>query len=104
MNALRPVILAIEADFFVLPRRQPEHLQREKLQRSQQFAPAVEQQGGIRSGEINQNFRLLPIAVFRNRRVDHDPILEPEPAVRDHGLQKLVNLFGSSDFIGNGHE
>src|SRR5437660_12072114 len=67
MNALRPVILAIEADFFVLPRRQPEHLQREKLQRSQQLAPAVEQQGGIRSGEINQNFRLLPIAVFRNR-------------------------------------
>jgi len=31
MNALRPMILAIEADFFVLPRGQPQHFQREKL-------------------------------------------------------------------------
>jgi hypothetical protein len=32
-----------------------------------------------------------------------DPVLQPEPAVADDGLQKLPNLFGGGDFIGDWH-
>ena len=84
--------------------RQAKHLERQQFKGAQQFSAAIEQQGGVGSGEVHENFRFFPITILLQRGIDHDPILKAKPAVGDDGLQELVNLFGGSDFVGNGHE
>src|SRR6202140_360885 len=104
LNSQRALILAIEANLLMLARRQPQHLESQQFQSAQQFSPAIEQQGRVGPGEIHQNLRLLPVAVFRQRWIYDDPVLQPKSAVRHYGLQKLINLFCGSEFVGNGHE
>jgi hypothetical protein len=99
LNAQGAAILAVEADFFVLARRQVQHFKGKQFKGAQQLSAAIEQQRGIGAGEVDKNFRLLPVAILRERGVDDDAVLEVKTAVSDNGLKELVDLIGGSDFV-----
>ena len=99
LNAHGAAILAVEADFLVLPGSQVQHLEREQFKGAQQLSAAIEQKCGVGAGEVDENFRLLPVAILRERRVDDDAVLEVKTAVSDNGLKELVDLIGGSDFV-----
>jgi len=64
---------------------------------------ALEKESGVGSGELDEDFGMLPFALFRNRGIDGDAVFEFESAVGDHGLEKFSDFFGGSDFVGDGH-
>lgn len=99
LNAQGAAILAVEADFLVLPGSKVEHLEREQFKRAQQFSAAIEQKRGVGAGKVDENFRLFPVAILRERWVDDDAVLEVKTAVSDDGLKELVDLIGGSDFV-----
>ena len=99
----RTEILAVEPDFLVLVALQVQNLRPQQFKGAQQFAAALEQQSRIGPGEFHENFRMLPLAILRDRRIDRDPVFQFESAIGDDGLQKFANLFGGSNFVGNWH-
>lgn len=102
-NPQRAEIFAIEPDLLVLIALQVQNFRREQLKRTQQLAPAIEQQRGIRPGKLHQDFRMLPLAVLRDRRIDGDAVFQFKAAVRYHGLQKFPNLLRGSNLVCNRH-
>ena len=103
LDAQRALILAVEGNLFVLAGRQAQHFEGEEFEGAQQFSAAIEQEGGVGAGEVDENFRLLPVAVLGQRRIDDDPVFEAESAVGDDGLEEGVDLIGGGEFVGNGH-
>jgi hypothetical protein len=76
----------------------------QQLKRPQQFAAALQQHRRVRTRKFHQNFRMFPLAILRNRRIDRDPVLQLEAAMRNDGLQKLPNLLRSHNLVGNRHK
>src|SRR5579864_343022 len=99
LNAQGAAILAVETDFLVLTRSQVQHFKRKQFKRAQQLSAAIEQKSGVRTREVDENFRFFPVAILRERRVDDDAVLEVKTAVSDDGLKELVDLIGGSDFV-----
>jgi hypothetical protein len=99
LNAHGAPILAVEADLLVFAGGEVQHLEREQFKRAQQLSAAIEQQRGVGAGEVDEDFRLFPIAILRERRVDNNAVPEVKTAVSDDGLKELVDLIGGSDFV-----
>jgi hypothetical protein len=97
------MILAVERNLLVLAGRQAEHFKGEKFEGAEEFATAIEQECGVGTGEVDENLRLLPVAVFGHGRIDDDAVLEAESTERDDGLEELVDLFGGGEFVRNRH-
>src|SRR5579871_1313132 len=104
LNPHRAVILAIKRNFLVFAGGQAEHFEGEQFEGAEKFAATIEQQSGIGPGEVDKDFRLFPVAVLGQRRIDDDTILEVQSAVRDNGLQEFINLVSGGNFVGYGHE
>lgn len=88
------LIVAIEGNLFVLAGRETEYLESEELEGAQELSAAIEEESGVGSGEVDENFGTLPVAVLGERRVDGDAVFEMEASVGDYGLEELVDLFG----------
>jgi len=78
----------------VLAALEVQDFRRQEFERAQQLAGALEQQGGIGSGKLDEysgcsHSRSCAI------EIDGNAVLELEAAVRDYGLQKFANLFRS---------
>jgi ABC-type iron transport system FetAB ATPase subunit len=99
LNAHRATILAVEADFLMLAGSKVQHLEREEFKGAQQLSAAVKQEGGVGPGEVYENFRLLPVAILRERRVDDNAVFEAKAAMSDYGLKELIDLIGGSNFV-----
>jgi len=97
------LILAVERNFFVLAGGEAKDFEREKFEGAEEFSAAVEKKSGIGSGQVDENFGALPVAVLGQGRVDGDAVFEVEASVGDHGLEEFVDLFGGGEFVGNGH-
>ena len=103
LDTKRALILAIEGDFLVLSGREMQHFERKQFEGAEKFSAAIEQKRGVGAGEVNEDLRLLPVAIFRERRIDDDAVFEAKSALGDDGLQKFVDLLGGGEFVGNGH-
>src|ERR1700751_5205166 len=99
LYAHRAAILAVEADLLVLAGSKVQHLERKEFKGAQQFSAPVEQERGVGAGEVDKNFRLLPVAILRERRVDNDPVFEAKTAMGDDGLKELVDFIGGGYFV-----
>ena len=99
LDAHGTAILAVEADFLVLAGSKVQHLERKQFKGAQQLSAAVEQERGIGAGEVDENFRLFPVAILGERWVDDDAVFEAKTAMGDDGLEELIDLIGSSDFV-----
>jgi len=97
------LILAVERNFFVLAAGKAKDFEREKFEGAEKFSAAIEEKSGIGSGQVDENFGALPVAVLRQGRVDGDAVFEVEASVGDYGLEEFVDLFGGGEFVGNGH-
>jgi hypothetical protein len=98
-----PEILAVEPDLFVLVALQVQ-ISEASNSKERSNSPPRSSKSRIRPGKLHQNFRMLPLAILRYRRIDGDPILQFEAAVGNDGLQKFTNLFGSSNFVSDWHK
>jgi hypothetical protein len=97
--AHRAAILAVETDLLVLAGSKVQHLERKEFKGAQQFSAAVEQERGIGAGEVDKNFRLLPVAILGERRVDNNAVFEAKTAMGDDGLKELVDFIGGGYFV-----
>src|ERR1700757_2942239 len=99
LDAQRAVILAVEADLFMLAGGQAQHFKGEQFEGAKQFSAAIEQEGGVGAGEIHEDIGLLPVAIVGHGRIDYDAVFQAESAVSDDGLEEFVDFVGSSDFV-----
>jgi len=83
---------------------QAEHFEGEEFEGTEKLSAPVEKERGVGAGEVDEDFRLFPIAVLGERRVDDDAVFETESAVGDDGLEEGVDFVSGGDFVGNGHE
>ena len=97
------VIHAIEADFLMLFAGETEHFDSEKFDGAEQLGAAFQEQGGVRSGKFNQDFGTLPIALLPERWVDGNAVFQVQTRLGDNTAQKLIDLVGGRDFVGNRH-
>jgi hypothetical protein len=97
-------VLAIEPNLLVLVALEVQNFGGEQLEGAKQFAAAVEKQGGVGAGELDEDFRMLPLAVLGHGGIDGDAVFEFEAAVRDDGLEEFSDLLGGGYFVGNWHK
>jgi len=99
LNAHRAPVLAIEADLLVFAGCETQHLQSDQFKSPQQFCATIEQHGGVRAGEVDEDFGFLPVAVLRQWRVNDDAVFEAKTTVRDDGLEKLIDFIRGGYFV-----
>jgi len=87
----------------VLAAGKTKHFECEEFEGAEEFSATVEEKSGVGSGEVDENFGALPVAVLGQGRVDGDAVFEVEASVGDYGLEEFVDLFGGGEFVGNGH-
>src|SRR5580698_10134944 len=104
LDAERALILAVEGDLFVLSGGKVQHFEGEQFEGAEKLSTAIEEQWRVGSGEVDEDLRLLPVAIFGKWRIDDDAVFEAKSALGDDGLQKFVDLVGGGEFVGNGHE
>ncbi len=100
LKAHGALIFAVERNFLVLAGRQAQDFEGEQFQGAEKFAAAIEEQGRVGSGQIDEDFRLLPLAL--RRRIDDDAVLQVKAAVSDDSLQEFVDLIGGGEFVHRG--
>jgi len=60
----------------VLVALQAENFGSQQLERAQEFAAAFEKERRIRSGKLDEDFGMLPLALFGDGRINRDAIFE----------------------------
>ena len=98
------LILAVEGNLLVLARGKMQHLQSKKFEGTEEFSAAIEKQNRVGTGEVDQDFRFLPVAVLGDGRVNRDAVFETQATVGNNGLEEFVDLLGSGEFVGDGHK
>lgn len=94
------LIFAVEGNLLVLAGRQAQDFEGEQFQGTEKFGAAIQKQGGIGTGKIDEDLGFLPLALRGG--IDDDTVFEVKPAVRDDGLQEFVDLVGGGEFIHRG--
>jgi hypothetical protein len=86
------LILAVEGNLFVVAGRQVEDFEGQQFEGAEKFGAAIEEQGGVGAGEVDEDFRLLPVG--GGWGIDYDPVFEVESSVGDYGLEEFVDAVG----------
>src|SRR5689334_13008073 len=94
----------IKAHLFMFIGLEFQHLRGNVLEGTQQLSSAFDEQSAIRTGELNQDLRLVPFTVCRcGPGRGSDAIAQPKAAMRKQCLQILVNLLCGLSSILNRH-
>jgi len=86
------LVLAVERYLFMLAGRQAQDFEGQKFEGAEKFAAAIQQEGGIWAGKVDEYLGLLPLTL--RRRVDDDAVLQVKTAVGNDGLQEFIDLVG----------
>jgi hypothetical protein len=91
------LVLAVEGNLFVLVGGQVEDFEGQKFEGAEEFSAAIEEQGGIGSGEVDEDFGRLPSDL--RGRIDDDAVFEVKASVGDDGLEEFIDAVGGGEFV-----
>ena len=86
------LVFAIEGNFFVFGGGQVQNFEGQQFQSTEKFAAAIEKKSRVGAGEVDKDFRFLPVGWRWG--IDYDAVFEMETSVGDHGLEEFVDAVG----------